>query len=185
MKLRTLTLCAIGYVVVAVAAGCGREHSSQTAGGGNSETHFLDECTEHCPGGLECVCGVCTKPCDSASDCAKLSPGASCVATCGDASSSMCDVTCRTTLDCAELGPESACRAGHCRFDGAEATAGAPGAGGTGATNVGGRAGRGGSGGASSQGGAGGDAGGDEAAGQGNVTSGSSGASGSNGGTAA
>src|SRR6187399_2261390 len=116
MKLRTLTLCAIGYVVVAVAAGCGRERSDDIAGGGNSETHFLEECTDRCPGDLSCVCGVCTVTCTETSDCGELSPQAECVAACTDAPSTlMCDLPCGSSAECAVLGGGASCRDGRCR----------------------------------------------------------------------
>ena len=190
MKLRNLTLVALASLVVWSVAGCGRKRSDPIAGGGNSETHFLDVCTDRCPGRLTCVCGVCTLPCDDASDCEALSPNAACVAACTEGPSSlMCDVPCGTSSDCGNLGSESSCRAGRCRFG--EAEAGGAGSGGMGAApagGAGGAGGKGGSGGASGQGGAGGEAGSDEVAGKAGAASGASGAGGAsdaNGGTGA
>ena len=43
------------------------------------ETHFMSECDEQCDGGLECVCGVCTRACEDDAECTELAEGASCM----------------------------------------------------------------------------------------------------------
>lgn len=149
MKLRTLTLLLSGALVLWSAVGCERKHGDPIAGGGNSETHFLEECTDSCPGGLACVCGVCTVSCTEASDCGGLRADATCVAACtGAPSTLMCDLPCGSNTDCAELGPSASCQAGRCRFG-----SGDGGAGGGGAGTAGSNTGKGGSSGATSNGG--------------------------------
>ena len=184
MKLRGWTLLVVAYLLVQAAVGCSRRRPDSTAGGGNSETHFLEECTDRCPGGLACVCGVCTLSCEDAGACRALSADAACVAACTGAPASLvCDVPCSTSADCGNLGSESACRAGRCRFGDASA-----GSGGRGAAPAGGAGGSGGasaSGGASGQGGAGGEAGSVEVAGKAGSASGAGGTRDANGGTGA
>lgn len=89
-------------------------------GSNESETHFLELCQDQCVAGLECICGICTKQCDSSDACLELAAKASCetrsAGSCGDEPVSLCDVTCATNAECDELGPGYACEAGACRF---------------------------------------------------------------------
>lgn len=105
-----------------LAAGCFRV---RTEDGG--ETHFLRRCDGSCVGGLSCVCGVCTKPCEASAACKGLASVASCVMPAGDAmtcesggaSGLLCDVSCKSNAQCAGLGTGFECGAGRCRERGA------------------------------------------------------------------
>src|SRR5262245_11898642 len=95
------------------AASCG-----QTTGPGSGETHFLQRCEATCPGDYQCLCGVCTKPCEA--DVGVACSGEAAAATCTTAlgcaeATTICDVSCTATSDCAELGDGFECRAGVCR----------------------------------------------------------------------
>ena len=48
-----------------------------------SETHFMRECTDTCEQGLDCICGVCTRPCQSNSSCSDLGMDVVCVTAAG------------------------------------------------------------------------------------------------------
>lgn len=89
----------------------------ETTAGGDSETHFLATCTDKCGGGLSCICGVCTKPCDDANACGGLSEQATCEASCSGDARSVCDVGCERDAECSSLGASFSCVAGHCRAD--------------------------------------------------------------------
>lgn len=107
----------------------------------DSETHFLETCTDTCSGGLTCLCGVCTKPCTAQAGCGDLSSSASCEDSCSESSSKVCDVACNADGDCASLGAAFGCSAGHCRQDSAQGAGGGAGDGGNagaGVTNAGG-----------------------------------------------
>jgi hypothetical protein len=71
-SLRT-TLLAFG---VSAFAACGLTDAS----GGDSNTHWLQSCTEDddCGGQLSCLCGVCSEPCTADRDCQHLGNPASC-----------------------------------------------------------------------------------------------------------
>jgi hypothetical protein len=106
--------------VLLLALSCS-SHPESTDG---SETHFLTNCDATCASGLQCVCGVCTKPCADDSVCTTL--GASCTplaarvaerrcdATAGAA---VCDAGCLETSDCAALGADFVCTNGYCRVE--------------------------------------------------------------------
>lgn len=102
-------------------SGCGRED----AGGDNSETHFLSRCTDTCGGGLECICGVCTKKCTAESACGALDPSATCEDSCGASATKICDMACKVEGDCKSLGGDFSCQAGYCRTGGASGVGGA------------------------------------------------------------
>jgi len=100
---------------------CGTPQSSQEGG---SETHFLSSCEGRCVGGMQCICGVCSRACTRQADCAAWSEVASCsplaprvaeqrcaVAELG----AMCDAPCLTDSDCAELAADRICDYGYCR----------------------------------------------------------------------
>jgi len=102
----------VGVLLLAgLFAGC----DGKSATTSDSETHFLEKCSDTCAGGLTCLCGVCTKPCTAQSSCGALSADASCEDSCTDASTKVCDVACSADGDCSALGPEFACSAGRCR----------------------------------------------------------------------
>jgi hypothetical protein len=117
-------------LVASLFAGC----NGKSAKTSDSETHFLEKCTDTCAGGLTCLCGVCTKICTAEASCGALSVAASCEDSCSDSSHKVCDVACTVDGDCSSLGADFGCSAGHCRQDSA------PGAGGIGggASNTGG-----------------------------------------------
>lgn len=121
------TVLVVGLAFAGVTPGCDGETSST---GDNSETHFLATCDSVCSGGLECICGVCTKRCSEADSCGDLSANASCAESCGENATKICDVTCAISADCAALGAAFGCYDGHCRQSGGDATAGGNGAGG-------------------------------------------------------
>lgn len=87
----------------------------------SSATHFLELCVDTCPSGLECICGVCTKPCTDSSSCSSITPLASCFATslvqptCSGSTSHSCDVPCSANTDCTGLAGAPQCNSGFCR----------------------------------------------------------------------
>lgn len=103
--------------LIASCAGTTSEQSDPTGG----ETHFLTRCTEGetCGGGLSCICGACSLPCDSRRACEAL-PGAVCLetrtATCA-AAAPRCDAPCVVDEDCAAISARHRCDAGACRAD--------------------------------------------------------------------
>jgi len=107
--------------VLLLAGGCGATHGSS-----ESETHFLGFCQDECGAGLDCICGICTKACDSVDPCLKLAAQATCdissAGVCADEPVSVCDVKCTSDVECDELGSGYACEAGACRW-GTELTA--------------------------------------------------------------
>src|SRR6478735_5886805 len=95
-KMKTSWLRVMGALLgtvgigLGLVAGCGQE----STGGDSSETHFLARCTDSCGGGLECLCGVCTKTCTQASGCGELDPSASCEDSCSASATKVCDMPC-------------------------------------------------------------------------------------------
>ncbi|HEX5100379.1 MAG TPA: hypothetical protein VFV94_12805 [Polyangiaceae bacterium] len=141
-----------GAVGLATALACAGKSTSGPYTGG--ESHFLHRCASTCDGDLECVSGVCTKPCIvGESDCSGLSEGAVCTNESVEPGAvAICDVACKSDGDCSVLGGEHGCDLGFCR-----APAPPPSSGGTGAgPTLGGAGGAGGS--ASTAAGAGGSA---------------------------
>src|SRR4051812_9663379 len=122
--LRGLRLLSSFALLVLWIASCGKTSSPQSG----SETHFLMDCTEaSCGDGLQCICGVCSKPCVELADCSRLSSAASCMplgprvtqARCDDTQiGAMCDAGCLTDDDCSALGHGSRCDSGYCREPG-------------------------------------------------------------------
>jgi hypothetical protein len=115
--LRATVLFAL-CLLFAVLSCDGRQSGTETG----SETHFLRDCALGC-GALDCLCGVCTRSCESDSSCTTLSELATCVApaergekSCsGMESSPICDVPCAADDECTSLGAEFSCTNGHCR----------------------------------------------------------------------
>src|SRR5215467_14542586 len=67
---------------------------------GDSESHFLAYCSPgSCTGGLECVCGVCTKPCTDDGACSALG-NATCTTHDDCSTPKSCDVGCTSNADC-------------------------------------------------------------------------------------
>lgn len=99
-----------------IASACGK-----TGKTGSGETHFLYSCEDECPGQLECLCGVCSKPCDDDASCSSLGERATCVVhdlgTCTIVTKS-CDVECANDRDCSSQGAANTCQAGLCREPG-------------------------------------------------------------------
>lgn len=115
-------------VVVALGAfaltSCRAGPSAESTSG---ETHFLTLCDPGatCGGGLQCICDVCTLPCDEQNACTSL-PGSRCVdvaeaSACTTAvTSGICDVRCVLDSDCNGVSGEHACHDGMCRIRSSE-----------------------------------------------------------------
>ena len=97
-----------------------------------SETHFLATCKGGCQGGLQCICGVCSRHCLEQAQCVEL-PLASCMALgprvaerrCEETPfDAMCDAGCLVDADCSALPGGHICDNAYCRQ--AAATAAAP-----------------------------------------------------------
>jgi polyhydroxybutyrate depolymerase len=89
-----------------------------------TETNFLGHCDGTCGEGLTCLCGVCTKACTGANECAPLGASALCVPVVGQPDSgtaascqqgATCDKVCVNARDCADLGTGYQCETGFCR----------------------------------------------------------------------
>ncbi len=98
-----------------VASACGR-----TSSPGSGETHFLIRCESGgCGGGLECLCGVCSKPCSNDRACSSLGESVTCVehdeASCTTVTKS-CDVTCAGDAECRRVSLRHVCVDGLCRI---------------------------------------------------------------------
>lgn len=102
--------------------------SSTASPQAGSETHFLMSCEASCKAGMQCICGVCSKPCVQQADCAQLSDAASCTplgprvaaGRCDDTPiGAMCDASCVTDADCGAIAEGSHCDRGYCRDAGA------------------------------------------------------------------
>jgi hypothetical protein len=101
---------------------CGATHIGEPPAV-DSETHFLTLCASACDEGLTCVCGVCTRECEKASECGELAQDASCSAPrAGDKRAcgrilpvAVCEAECRDDGDCATVGPDHRCDQGVCR----------------------------------------------------------------------
>jgi hypothetical protein len=114
---RVRSFSAVGLLlgsVLALGASCG----GTTRSGTDSNTHWFERCSdrEDC-GGLECLCGVCTKVCNTESQCGGLAeavcePISSCT---GSAqATSVCTAECSGDAECTALGASLTCADGHC-----------------------------------------------------------------------
>lgn len=129
-----------GALGLATALACAGKSTPGPYTGG--ESHFLHRCASTCDGDLECVSGVCTKPCIvGESTCSGLSERAVCTNESVEPGVvAICDVACKSDGDCSVLGGEHGCDLGFCR-----APAPPPSSGGTGGGPTSGGAGGGGS----------------------------------------
>lgn len=90
-----------------------------TKAGTDSNTHWLRSCAndDDC-GSLECLCGVCTRGCNSASECIGLGAPAVCepLSSCTGTghTSSVCTAECSGKSDCAAIGAGLVCVDGRC-----------------------------------------------------------------------
>jgi hypothetical protein len=148
-RARGRTWAALLFLGLLSAVSCASEGGGESTGG---ETHFLVRCepgSNVCGSELVCICGVCTKACDTTSACADL-PGAACrmdgVEECGE---SFCDRECFQDSDCAVVSAVHRCESGFCRAGSAPPVGGA----GTGNVGTGGAGGTGGTGGVGGTGG--------------------------------
>ena len=91
----------------------------------DSETHWLKQCAESgdCGGGLECLCGLCTLPCDEADDCTVVAPTATCIELTSLAdecdtppsdSTGICGLSCQGDSDCQTGASGTLCVNGTC-----------------------------------------------------------------------
>jgi hypothetical protein len=108
MKKRLIGLARMGVVALGWVSAC-----SSQVDGGDSESHFLGMCSGSCGGGLECVCGVCTRPCVDDASCKPLSVDATCLdsISCGNASGRICGKKCTLASECPG---NFTCRSGAC-----------------------------------------------------------------------
>lgn len=110
-----VVVLAAGLALLGAITGCQRSELEI-----DGESHFLQACTSSCPGGLSCVCGVCTLPCDGVNSCKTLSKAATCSSSadlgiCASAPvEQSCQVTCDTDAACGALGAGFACETGRC-----------------------------------------------------------------------
>ena len=123
--------------------------ASETTPPQGGESHFLKACSGKCGDGLECVCGVCTRTCDTADECSAVGKSATCLASDGigdtrscevgqRADARVCDERCLAASDC-RAG--FACVGGLCRqpvmmSSAAPAAGTSAGAGGSGAISM-------------------------------------------------
>lgn len=113
---------AIRYVaalaIVSGLAGCVSSSASEGAGGTDSNTHWLDRCDAdaECGSELECLCGVCSRPCASDSGCSELAVNAVCVTAACEGQPAHGDGICSRACDEDEAcGAGAKCESGECR----------------------------------------------------------------------
>jgi hypothetical protein len=108
---------AIALLLLAVGAGQACQARAIESVDG-SQTDVLRSCSIECEAGLDCVCGVCTLPCDLDFECGELAAGAVCssgeAAACPGAAPS-CTVECNVDADCSGIAADMACVSGHCQ----------------------------------------------------------------------
>ncbi len=115
----------LSLAVAVWVGGCHESHGAPSAG---SNTNWLrcasdDECDES----QSCLCGTCTKSCESNAECAELDPGAICQATdegvverlCGEAPEEerICVLPCVDDADCEEQATDMSCVDAVCMSD--------------------------------------------------------------------
>ncbi|MDX2022998.1 MAG: hypothetical protein SF187_22380 [Deltaproteobacteria bacterium] len=105
--------CAVALLSL---GGCRKEDSPRNDG----ESHFLETCASSCGDGLQCLCGVCTLPCESTQMCNALNPAATCGVSVGGIcgakapTQGICHVSCKDSSACVSIGAGYACEAGSC-----------------------------------------------------------------------
>jgi hypothetical protein len=111
-------------------ATCSKNQGPRT----DSETHFLSHCVEgKCGNELECIEQICTRTCETDSDCRDLDEGATCVelkeGCTGTDCQKVCEVLCLGDSDCDSLNEALSesidesydCLSGFCRLQGLDA----------------------------------------------------------------
>ena len=111
-------LIALLLLVLWLAAACSVNGDPPTGG----ETHFLSHCLADadCGASGHCLCGICSEPCGSVSDCPAYT-GVTCILS--QPSTSMqcssagpyCDAVCSVDADCVGLPGSNSCELGRCR----------------------------------------------------------------------
>lgn len=103
------------FALAVLAGACGGTTANTPSLG--SESHFLARCEGSCAAGLDCIGGICTRACLTASSsCTDLSPGASCTDQSVEPGAvAVCDVGCSALGDCAQLGDGYSCVDSFCR----------------------------------------------------------------------
>jgi hypothetical protein len=129
IALGVLGLTAAGAFIAS--SGCGGATRGTPLIGG--ESHFLRWCSGtgsgSCGDGLECISGLCTRPCVVAEpNACSAFTSASCTAQSIEPGAvAVCDVSCAGNSDCAPLGADYGCAGGFCRAP--ELTSGSAGGG--------------------------------------------------------
>src|SRR6476659_9428996 len=84
-----------------------------------SESHFLAYCADGCGPGLDCIGGICTRPClTGTTSCSDLASSAACTNLSVEPGQvAICDVSCAGEDSCTALGEDYACNQGFCRQD--------------------------------------------------------------------
>jgi len=120
MTLRNVQMSSL-LLTLGIVGACADDPAPKPVGDG---PRFLQACLAGgaCGLGLECVCGVCTRPCNTANTCQDETANATCnlVGTPNDAcvstrASRACDVNCTVNDDCRSLGSAYTCESGSCR----------------------------------------------------------------------
>lgn len=123
---RPIRSSASAIALLLLAFGAGHACQARAIGGvEGSQTHFLRSCSTECEAGLDCICGVCTRPCELDFECGELAGGATCTvedAACSGAAPS-CTVECRVDADCNGIASDMACVSGRCQGPALPATA--------------------------------------------------------------
>lgn len=117
-----LTCGALLVLLVSVAPSCGGRSLSKTEANGDgtdSHTHWLGRCVEDedCAEGLDCVCGVCSRSCDTEAACVALGEAPVCIEfTCasGDDESRVMALCTRECLRDEDCPTGNACENGVC-----------------------------------------------------------------------
>jgi hypothetical protein len=113
----------VKIILIGTCAACIIVACATTTASSGSNSNWLAVCSDKsdCSDSLECLCGLCTKPCAAASDCSELGKSATCdrdlaAKVCGSIEAkTVCAVACQGDGDCASLGPGDRCIDGACR----------------------------------------------------------------------
>jgi hypothetical protein len=103
-----LGFCALLALGAALACGASVDPLS------GSETHFLARCSAECGGGLECIDGVCTRPCVDDAECTSLSSVARCAPSETASGADSCRVDCSGNDDCRAQNDDWTCATASC-----------------------------------------------------------------------